>query len=116
MEDNLNSVLFEGKVSGPPEKKLFRNGVMLVTFVLTSVRFFTRRDGRRDMERTSTTVQCWGQLGQKVLDSIRDGMQVRVLGRLAEMGRIAEDGTTSPSIGIVAEHVEVKRIQDATAG
>lgn len=114
--NHLNSVLFEGIAVKDPERiTLQRSDAVLVKFTVESSRSYLDSEGRMQTERTAVPVQCWGELGEKVLERIRKGSAVRAVGRLRYTRWISPSGSTVKSIEIVAEHVETRKVTAAEA-
>lgn len=102
MGNNLNSVLIEGEVVridnfGPKTPNDYLN------MVIESKRYF--REGDEYHEDTSCfDVTVAGEQAKKCHDSLRAGIQVRIVGRLEEV----QINRTDSKVYIIAEHVEFK--------
>ena len=108
--NHLNSVLFEGIAVKDPERiTLQGSDAVLVKFTVESSRSYLDSEGRMQTERTAVPVQCWGDLGLKVMERVRKGSVVRVVGRLRYTRWVSPSGSTVKSIEIVAEHVETRK-------
>ena len=95
--NNLNSIIFEGKVSGKPD--FIENKAI---FFVESSRFYKDAEGKEITEKT--LIQCkliFNQPSQVAM--LKDGRGVRLVGRLADFG----DKTI-----IEVEHLEYKKAAD----
>ena len=95
--NNLNSIIFEGKVSGKPD--FIENKAI---FFVESSHFYKNAEGKETTEKTR--VQCELIFNQPSrVAMLKDGRGVRLVGRLANFG----DRTI-----IVVEHLEYKKAAD----
>ena len=115
--NHLNSVLLEGKITSAPRKiNLSNSDYSLVKLEITSERSYRGKDGKNAIETTAIPIQCWSQLGDKVLDKLKAGMTVRVVGRLRQAKWVSSrTGSSHTSIEIVAEHIEFRNSENGTA-
>lgn len=108
--NHLNSVLFEGIAITDAERiSLQKSDAVLAKFTVESSRYYIDSEGKKQTERTSVPVQCWGDLGEKVMEKVKKGSAVRVVGRLRYTRWVSPSGSTVKAIEIVAEHVETRK-------
>ena len=109
--NHLNSILLEGMIiDGPNRVNLSKpEGKRLVKLEMESDRYYIDIDGERKLEATRIYVQCWGALGDKVLEQTAKGMTIRVVGRIRACKWVSDDGYTLRDIEIVAEHLEFRK-------
>ncbi|MBQ0070381.1 MAG: single-stranded DNA-binding protein [Spirochaetales bacterium] len=106
----LNNVLLEGVVATTPEV-VATNSVTksrLVKFVLANDRFYRDLTGAPKQETLFIPVQCWGDLGEQCLTTMKKGMQTRCVGRLMLCRWQSKQGQQRSTIEVVCNHLEVR--------
>ena len=112
--NHLNSCLLEGNVVKEPEvKAVGKSGSELVIFRIASNRYWKSKDAPVESEwkvdPTYLDIYAWGNIGQRCMDLLKKGTEVRVVGRLRVStwkGKESEKEYTS--VGITAQHLEFK--------
>lgn len=107
----LNNIILEGWVLNNPEvvAKGTITGSNLVKFMMHNV---CREDGTTvDM---TLPIQSWGEVAEKVLDNITEGMLVRIVGRLMKCTVETPQGHKKTSVEIVCSHIEYRSNDDKT--
>ena len=111
--NHLNSVLIEGVISDPRTIIIAPEGEdwgEMVGFNLENHKEFRSKDGSRKCDVTVISCVMFGKLADKVLQSLKKGMTVRVLGKLRSRKNDV-DGTKDIGNGydILVEHLEYRR-------
>ena len=107
----LNNIILEGWVLNNPEAvKNTITGSSLVKFMLHNV---CKGDGT-PVENLTLPIQSWGEVGEKVLNSIHEGMLVRILGRLMKCTIETPQGHKKTSVEIVCSHIEYRSADNET--
>ncbi len=91
----LNSVILEGKVSSFPN-----------TMSDGKVKFLLRNT--IDGENMYILIQCTGEMGERVLENIRRGMTVRVVGKLVQRVWRDKYGQQGKTYEIDMNHIEYR--------
>ena len=99
----LNSLIIEGVVSGEPH--LVETSDVL-NFTVETTRYYKNR-AREDVEEKSRfKVVVYGRMCKLPL---KDGVGVRIVGRLKENKWTDSDGVSHSEVQVVAEHVEIRK-------
>ena len=103
----LNSVLIEGCLVGDPVGEAFEHDVTVARFTVANVRWVAQ-----EMEKKSDVsyfdIECLNRTAALVLNNLKKGIGVRVVGRLKQYLWKGIDGQTQQKVKIVAETVEFK--------
>lgn len=107
--NQLNNIIFEGTLINDPEKvaKSTVTGDVLVKFTISNDRFYTVGDQLK-MDSIFMVCQCWGELGEKAVNSLKEGMLVRAVGRLVMERWLSPDGTKKTAVEILCNHIEFR--------
>lgn len=107
--NQLNSVILEGTLINDPEAvaKKVSTGEILVKFTIANDRYY-EEDGKTKMESIFMVVQCWGELGERVLSVLHKGQEVRFCGRLTLERWQTKAGEKRFSTEIVCDHIEYR--------
>lgn len=101
----LNSILLEGSLVADPIELTYPEGTIACYFNLSSDRFFKiPGSGALEKQTGIFKIIAWSRLAVSCLETLKEGRGVRVVGRLVH------DPGDSPSVYIVAEHVEFKPV------
>lgn len=106
--NHLNSILLEGNVVIQP--KLYtakESGKSLSIFPIASDRYIVG-NGKKRKETLFIRVEAWEELGEKAVENLDKGTEVRVLGRLKLNSWSTGDGNVEKELVIVACHIEYK--------
>lgn len=90
MKRGLNKVLLIGRVNGEPETRRTPSGRAVTTFSVSTPHSWISAEGERQEESQWFNVVTWGKLAERCSESLDDGQQVYVEGRLQT--RSWEDG------------------------
>lgn len=108
--NHINSVLLEGNVAQPPKLVTTSStGSKLVVFALANNRYYYDADNMKKVETFFLDIASWGELGEKVLEEIKVGTLVRVIGRLRPSVWTDKDGKERTRFQLVAQHIEFNR-------
>lgn len=99
----LNSMILEGVVSGEPH--LVETSDVL-NFTVETTRYYKNRAGEDVEEKSQFKVVVYGRMCKLPL---KDGVGVRIVGRLKENKWSDGDGVSHSEVQVVAEHIEIKR-------
>ena len=103
MANNLNSLILEGVVSGEPH--LVKTSDVL-NFTVETTRYYKNRAGEDVEEKSQFKVVVYGRMCKLPL---KDGVGVRVVGRLKHNIWTDSDGVPHSEVQIVAEHIEIRK-------
>jgi len=99
----LNSLILEGVVVGEPHK-VEASGVL--NFTIGSERYYKNRAGEGVNETSLFKVVAFGAMSELPL---KDGVGVRVVGRLKENKWTDGDGVSHSEVQVIAEHIEIRK-------
>ena len=99
MMNSLNSILIEGAIKDKPTR-IDIAGKQATIFCIRSVRNEIE-DGITKSTSLKVPVLCYGNIGSKAIDALSKGVNVRVVGRLAE---------ACGDLSIVAQHIEYRQM------
>ena len=102
--NNLNSLILEGVVIGEPHKEEVGASNRMY-FTVEVARYYKTRDGNEATELSQFKVVAYGHMCDTPL---KDGMVVRLVGRLRQNTWIS-DGVTHSEVQVVAEHIEIRK-------
>lgn len=102
MANNLNSVILEGVVSGEPH--LVETSDVL-NFTVEVTRYYKNRAGEDVEEKSLFKVVAFGAMSKLPL---KDGLGVRIVGRLKQNKWTDGDGVSHSEVQVVAEHIEMR--------
>lgn len=101
--NNLNSLILEGVVIGDPH--LVETSDVL-NFTVETTRYYKNRAGEDVEEKSQFKVVVYGRMCKLPL---KDGVVIRVVGRLKQNKWNDSDGVPHSEVQIVAEHIEIKK-------
>ena len=101
--NNLNSLILEGVVIGEPH--LVETSDVL-NFTVETTRYYKNRAGEDVEEKSQYKVVVYGRMCKLPL---KDGVGVRIVGRLKQNIWTDSDGMKHSEVQIVAEHIEIKK-------
>ena len=99
--NNLNSLILEGVVIGEPH--LVETSDVL-NFTVETTRYYKNRAGEDVEEKSQFKVVVYGRMCKL---SLKDGVGVRIVGRLKQNIWTDGDGMKHKEVQIVAEHIEI---------
>jgi single-strand DNA-binding protein len=99
----LNSLILEGVVSGEPHKVETSD---VINFTVEVTRYYKNRAGEDVEEKSSFKVVAFGAMSKLPL---KDGMGVRLVGRLKQNKWTDSDGVSHSEVQVIAEHIEVRK-------
>ena len=100
--NNLNSLILEGVVKGEPH--LVETSDVL-NFTVEVTRYYKNRAGEGVEEKSLFKVVAFGAMSKLPL---KDGMGVRLVGRLKQENWTDKDGVSHSEIQVIAEHIEMR--------
>lgn len=100
----LNSLIIEGVVSGEPHYEEL-GGAGQVSFTVDVTRYYKNRNGENVEEISQFKVIGFGSMCSIPL---KDGVGVRLVGRLKENKWTDKDGVSHSEVQVVAEHIEIR--------
>ena len=98
----LNSLIIEGVVSGEPH--LVETSDVL-NFTVEVTRYYKNRAGEDVEEKSLFKVVAFGAMSKLPL---KDGVGVRLVGRLKQNTWTDSDGKTHSEVQVIAEHIEIR--------
>ena len=101
--NNLNSLIVEGVVIGEPHKSEASD---VLNFTVGSERYYKNKAGEDVEEKSQFKVVVYGRMCKLPL---KDGVGVRIVGRLKQNKWTDSDGVSHSEAQIVAEHIEIKK-------
>lgn len=99
----LNSLIIEGVVIGEPHKV---EASQVLHFTIGSERFYKNEAGEYVEEKSQFKVVVYGRMCKL---SLKDGVGIRLVGRLKQNKWNDSDGVPHSEVQIVAEHIEIKK-------
>ena len=99
----INSLILDGVVSGEPH--LVKTSDVL-NFTVETTRYYKNRVGEDVEEKSQFKVVVYGRMCEVPL---KDGVGVRVVGRLKQNKWTDSEGASHSEVQIVAEHIEIKK-------
>ena len=108
--NQLNNIILEGTVVNEPDVVAISAVTQsrLVKFTIANDRYYKDINGNSKQETLFLVIQCWGELGEKVLSNIHKGMIVRTVGRLMMCRWESKTGEKKSTIEIVCNHIEYR--------
>lgn len=103
MDNNLNSLILEGVVSGEPH--LVETSDVL-NFTVETTRYYKNRAGEDVEEKSQFKVVVYGRMCKLPL---KDGVGIRIVGRLKQNKWTDFEGASHSEVQIVAEHIEIRK-------
>ena len=101
--NNLNSLLLEGVVMGEPHKSEASD---VLNFTVETTRYYKNRAGEDVEEKSQFKVVVYGRMCKL---SLKDGVGVRIVGRLKQNKWTDSEGASHSEVQIVAEHIEIRK-------
>ena len=103
--NDLNSVILEGVVSGKP---LFNetSTTSVLNFTVETTHYYKNRAGEDVEEKSQLKVVVYGSMCKL---SVKDGVGIRLVGRLKQNKWTDSEGASHSEVQIVAEHIEIKK-------
>lgn len=98
----LNSLILEGVVVGEPHKS---EAPEVLNFTIGSERYYKNRAGENVTETSQFKVVAFGAMSRLPL---KEGVGVRVVGRLKQNTWIDKGGVSHSEVQVVAEHIEMR--------
>ena len=105
----LNQVILEGLVSGEPHLKETKETSEL-NFTIEYTRCYKNKAGKDVTETSQFDVVAFNSMCKRPL---KDGMGVRLVGRLKQNKWTDKDGLSHSEVQIMAEHIEIKKAKEA---
>ena len=102
---DLNSVILEGVVIGEPH--LVETSDVL-NFTVETTHYYKNRAGEDVEEKTQFKVVVYGSMCKL---SLKDGVGIRLVGRLKQNKWTDSEGASHSEAQIVAEHIEIRKIK-----
>ena len=103
MANDLNSLILEGVVSGEPH--LVKTSDVL-NFTIETTCYYKNRAGEDVGEKSQFQVVVYGRMCKLPL---KDGVGIRVVGRLKQNKWTDSEGASPSEVQIVAEHIEFRK-------
>ena len=103
MANDLNSLILEGVVIGEPH--LVETSDVL-NFTVETTCYYKNRAGEDVEEKSQFKVVVYGRMCKV---SVKDGVGVRIVGRLKQNKWTDSEGASHSEVQIVAEHIEIRK-------
>ena len=103
MANNLNSLILEGVVVG--ETHLVKTSDVL-NFTVETTRYYKNRAREDVEEKARFKVVVYGRMCKLPL---KDGVGVRIVGRLKQNKWTDSEGASHSEVQVVAEHIEIRK-------
>lgn len=103
----INSLILEGVVSGEPHLKETSD---VLNFTIEVTRYYKNKAGEKVTETSQFRVVSHNSMCKRPL---KDGMGVRLVGRLKQNKWTDKDGVSHSEVLIMAEHIEIKKSKEA---
>ena len=105
MTNKLNSLMLEGVVSGEPLLNE-TSTTSVLNFTIEHTRYYKNKKGEDVEEKSQFKVVAFGSMCKR---SLKDGVGVRIVGRLRQNIWTDSDGMKRKEVQIVAEHIEIRK-------
>lgn len=102
--NDMNSLIIEGVIKGEPHHEEVGASNRMY-FTIEVARYYKTLEGNDATERSQFKVVVYGHLSTW---SLKDGMGVRLVGRLKQNTWV-DGGVTHSEVQIVAEHIEIRK-------
>ena len=99
----INSLILEGVVSGEPHLKETSD---VLNFTVETTRYYKNRAGEDVEEKSQFKVVVFGRMCKLPL---KDGVGVRIVGRLKQNKWTDSEGASHSEVQVVAEHIEIRK-------
>ena len=101
----INSLILEGVVSGEPHLNE-TSTTSVLNFTIEHTRYYKNKKGEDVTETFQFKVVVYGRMCELPL---KDGVGVRIVGRLNQNKWTDSEGASHSEVQIVAEHIEIKK-------
>ena len=105
MANDLNSLILEGVISGKPILNE-TSTTSVLNFTVETTHYYKNRAGEDVEEKSQFKVVVYGSMCNL---SLKDGVGIRLVGRLKQNKWTDGDGVSHSEVQIVAEHIEIKK-------
>ena len=103
--NNMNSLILEGVVSGEPLLNE-TSTTSVLNFTIEYTRYYKNRAGEDVEEKSQFKVVVYGRMCELPL---KDGVGIRIVGRLKQNIWTDKDGVSHSEVQVVAEHIEIRK-------
>ena len=100
MANDLNSLILEGVVSGEP----LLNETSVLNFTVETNHYYKNKAGEDVEEKSQFKVVVYGSMWKL---SLKDGVGIRLVGRIKQNKWTDSEGVSHSEAQIVAEHIEI---------
>ena len=101
--NNLNSLILEGVVIGEPHLVEASN---FINFTIEVSRYYKNRAGEDGEEKSQFKVIAFGAMSKLPL---KDGVGVRIVGRLKQNKWTDSEGVGHSEVQVVAKHIKIRK-------
>ena len=105
MANGLNSLILEGVVSGEPHLKE-TSTTSVLNFTIEHTRYYKNKAGEDITETSQFKVVAFGSMCKI---PVKEGSDVRIVGRLKQNIWTDSEGASHSEVQIVAEHIEIRK-------
>ena len=105
MANDLNSLILEGVISGKPILNE-TSTTSVLNFTVETTHYYKNRAGEDVEEKSQFKVVVYGRMCKL---SLKDGVGVRIVGRLKQNKWTDSEGASHSEVQIVAEHIEFRK-------
>ena len=105
MANDLNSLVLEGVVIGEPHL-VETPTTSVLNFTVETTHYYKNRAGEDVDEKSQFKVVVYGSMYKL---SLKDGVGIRLVGRLKQNKWTDSEGVSHSEVQIVAEHIEIKK-------
>ena len=108
--NQLNNLILEGTVINEPEVVAVSttSDDRLVRFTIANDRYYLDSNKTPKQETLFMNVNCWGELGDKVLEVVHKGKILRTVGRLFQTRWVTKTGEHKSEIALDCNHIEYR--------
>ena len=104
--NNLNSLILEGVVIGEPH---FLEATQRLEFAIDSTRICKSESGENVTEHSQFDIVAFGDFGKSILNLLKNGTGVRIVGRLKQEKWEDSESVTHSKVYVVLEHIEFRK-------
>ena len=105
MANDLNSLILEGVISGKPILNE-TSTTSVLNFTVETTHYYKNRAGEDVEEKSQFKVVVYGSMCNL---SLKDGVGIRLVGRLKQNKWTDSEGASHSEVQIVAEHIEFRK-------
>lgn len=101
----FQQLIIVGNLGSDPELRYTADGTPVAHFSVAVNRRWTKEDGSQGDETTWFRVSVWRRQAETVVQYLKKGRQVMVIGRVSARGYVGADGSPRASLEVTADTI-----------